>query len=113
VNSFISLTNLVYLATLTRRVPVLPPFVPMHVGHEHQSLPFGDIFDLPALSATLGMPVLDWHHVKRMHPAPVEWDALGCWSDRMTRDGKTDYPWQSDWRLGIGARSCMLCLCMC
>jgi hypothetical protein len=102
-NSFMSLVNLIYLGTLTGRAVLLPPFVPLHIGHTAFSLPFGDVFDLSALSASIHTPVLDWHHVKRTHPDPMQQDAIGCWGTALTQYGSPQHPWQSDTRLGVGA----------
>ena len=99
--------NMVYLGTLTDRVPIIPPFAPDH--HICQSLlfssknkilillrgcsassagiiPFGDIFDLEHLRHVLRSPILEWRDVKKLpHDDPYstsEIENLGCWSAR-------------------------------
>lgn len=60
--------NLLYLALLTERVPILPFFTPTHVatgakGHVG-GIDFGEVFDIPRLSREIGKPVLEWWQVK-------------------------------------------------
>ncbi|KAG8699792.1 hypothetical protein FRC09_006377 [Ceratobasidium sp. 395] len=79
--------NLIYLATLAGRTPIIPPLLPSHFGKLDTVAPmnFGDVFDIPRLSAKLGSPVLEWREVKSitysnnsgMAPKTEE---IGCWS---------------------------------
>jgi hypothetical protein len=96
---------MIYLGTLTDRVPIIPPFAPDH--HICQSfailsknnflngllsassagiIPFGDIFDLEHLRDVLRSPILEWRDVKTLpHHNPYstsEIEELGCWSSR-------------------------------
>ena len=70
--------NLLYLAKITERLPILPPFVPSdHLGRVG-NIDFGEIFDMPTLRKGLQMPVLEWHEVKNQNSS--ETDELGCWN---------------------------------
>jgi hypothetical protein len=68
---------MVYLATLTDRVPVLPPFVPLHIGGDAGYISFGDVFNTTRLSQAIGIPVVEWKDVKR--PGSHILDEMGCW----------------------------------
>ena len=72
--------NLLYLALITDRIPVIPKFTPSHVladGHV-DDLPFGDVFDVPRLASLIRSPVLEWRDVK-MDESPVV-ESMGCWA---------------------------------
>ncbi|KAK1233665.1 hypothetical protein PQX77_003160 [Marasmius sp. AFHP31] len=77
-NDVITYANLIYLALITDRVPVLPVFVPTHIGGEVPPITFGDVFDVPRLRKELGKPVLEWREVK--DEKSVEIEDIGCWS---------------------------------
>ncbi|KAF5321848.1 hypothetical protein D9619_001468 [Psilocybe cf. subviscida] len=87
-NQFMGYANMIYLATLTDRVPILAPFAPdHHINKEAGVVPFGDIFDLDTLRQNLRTPVLEWRDVKNLtFPAggdpysTSEVEPLGCWS---------------------------------
>jgi hypothetical protein len=79
-----------YLATLTGRIPIIPPLLPDHFGKLDTVAPmkFGDVFDIPRLTDKLGFPVVEWHEVKPLsysvkgaQGASVD-EPLGCWSTR-------------------------------
>ena len=70
--------NLVYLAMISQRVPIIGPFTPSHIGGEAGSIPFSEVFDLDRLSTAIGMSVVEWGEVK--DPASTEIENLGCWS---------------------------------
>lgn len=70
--------NLLYLAMITNRIPVLPPFSPSHIQGSSPRIPFGEVFDVPRLSRTLHMPILEWRDLKG--PAYGDLEPLGCWS---------------------------------
>jgi hypothetical protein len=81
--------NLIYLALLTHRVPILPPFAPVHVGSSAGLVSFGEIFDVPHLSRALHTPILEWHEVKDIVPEHgAQTEALGCWSLFATIEGE-------------------------
>ena len=79
--------NLLYLSILTKRVPVIPPFLPSHFGtlEDADAMNFGDIFDVPLLSSKLGKPVIEWSELKLLNspteggPGPLV-EKIGCWS---------------------------------
>ncbi|KAG6330606.1 hypothetical protein ID866_8483 [Astraeus odoratus] len=77
-NDVMTLGNLIYLAMLTERVPILPRFLPTHVGGDQPYIPFSEVFDIPRLSRTLRMPILEWDQVKDLNSTTV--DELGCWA---------------------------------
>jgi hypothetical protein len=68
---------MIYLARITDRVPVLPPFVPLHIGGDAGSIPFGDVFNTTRLGQAIGIPVVEWRDVKR--PGSDIVDEMGCW----------------------------------
>ncbi|KAF8133468.1 hypothetical protein K438DRAFT_2128617 [Mycena galopus ATCC 62051] len=81
--------DLIYLAQLTNRVPIIPRFRPVHIdGHD---IDFSDIFDLPRLQKEVGIPILEWREVKFNNlgckPGHRKQD-IGCWDVQfMTWDG--------------------------
>jgi hypothetical protein len=70
--------NLLYLALITERVPVIPYFTPTHVGGSAPTLAFGEVFDIPRLQKAIGAQILEWHQVKDPQSEVV--DTMGCWS---------------------------------
>lgn len=76
-NQIISHIHLIYLALLSERVPVIPPFVHNpHVGWDGPLLSFGEVFDVDLLRAGLRKPVLQWSDVQAQSGVP---EPLGCW----------------------------------
>jgi hypothetical protein len=59
-------------------VPIIPKFIPSHIGGDTPPITFGDVFDVPRLQSALGIPVLEWHQVKDVDSENL--DDLGCWS---------------------------------
>ncbi|KAI8983184.1 hypothetical protein BD414DRAFT_547951 [Trametes punicea] len=91
-NDQITIGNLIYLALITDRVPILPPFT-SYINAAAMPLPFSEIFDVPRMSLALDSPILEWHMVKdsdRSHAEGVK-DELGCWNiwevDNVHSDG--------------------------
>ncbi|KAJ7627140.1 hypothetical protein FB45DRAFT_835412 [Roridomyces roridus] len=77
-NQVINYMNVLYLAQITHRVPIIPRFRPVHIpGDNTPHRDFGDVFDVPALSKKLGMPILEWKEVKDLKSETLE--DLGCW----------------------------------
>jgi len=76
-NDVMTYANLIYLARLTERVAVLPPFIPSHIGGEAGSIPFGHVFNTTRLGQSIGIPVIEWQDVKKPD-TPVK-DDMGCW----------------------------------
>ncbi|KAK2460112.1 hypothetical protein APHAL10511_007878 [Amanita phalloides] len=76
-NDVITYMNILYLATITRRIPIIGVFTPTHVGYYSETIDFGKVFDVPRLSKAIGLPVLEWHEVKDRNSSEV--DVLGCW----------------------------------
>ncbi|TFY82083.1 hypothetical protein EWM64_g1930 [Hericium alpestre] len=70
--------NLIYLAMITERVPIIGRFIPSHIGGDAGDVAFGEVFDVDLLSQAIGMPILEWDDVK--DPFSKEIDELGCWS---------------------------------
>jgi hypothetical protein len=72
--------NLVYLALITDRIPVLPKFTPSHVLMDGSvgDLPFGEVFDIPLLSLLIKSPVLEWRDIKIDESPAME--TMGCWA---------------------------------
>jgi hypothetical protein len=86
-NQFMEMATLIYLGILTKRVPVMPAFLAEHFSKvaDIAPTPLSEIFDVPYLSEKLGIPVVEWHQLKRTAyssadgPEP-EMEKLGCWS---------------------------------
>lgn len=57
-------TNLIYLALITERVAIIPPFVPFDDIGSGPDLEFGQVFDVTRLQKEMGKPVLEWYQVK-------------------------------------------------
>jgi hypothetical protein len=60
--------HIIYLGLLTRRVPILGPFAPTHVGSPNSAgfRPFGDLYDIKYLASKIALPVIEWRDVKRL-----------------------------------------------
>ncbi|KAG8904306.1 hypothetical protein FRC01_008790 [Tulasnella sp. 417] len=98
--------NMIYLAVISRRIPILSPLLPLelHVGAGGDSIDFGEIFDLPRLSEAIQTPILQWSDVKKgPYNSPFdpykedtvsggEMDFLGCWSLWPTMNKKEHEP---------------------
>jgi hypothetical protein len=56
--------NLLYLARLTERVPIIPRFQPVHLTGNVSHIEFSEVFDLPRLRKELRTPILEWDQVK-------------------------------------------------
>ncbi|KAI0074822.1 hypothetical protein K474DRAFT_1600968 [Panus rudis PR-1116 ss-1] len=76
-NDVMTLGNIIYLAILTHRTPILPAF-DSYIGKYAQPIPFSAIFDIDYLQHTLRMPILEWKDVKDI--TAEETDVLGCWN---------------------------------
>ncbi|KII94081.1 hypothetical protein PLICRDRAFT_36319 [Plicaturopsis crispa FD-325 SS-3] len=77
-NDVMTFANLVYMGLITDRVPIIPDFMPSHIGYDQAPIPFGDVFDVPRFSKSLEIPILEWRDVKNRDSEFV--DELGCWS---------------------------------
>ncbi|OBZ79026.1 hypothetical protein A0H81_00085 [Grifola frondosa] len=91
-NDVMTLGNLIYLALITSRVAILPPFT-SHIRSIAAPLPFSEIFDVPRLITALNAPVLEWSQVKDLEAAARQdvQDIIGCWNvwevDNVGADG--------------------------
>lgn len=65
-SQFIALTNGIYLAKLSDRVPILPPFAStLHEDRKEAGyLAFSKIYDVPYLESMLRHPIQDWDNLK-------------------------------------------------
>jgi hypothetical protein len=74
--------NLIYMALITNRIPVLPPFEPsLHTGLDLPSIPFSEVFDIERLSKAIDTPVLQWRDIKTWDNVSDDvLEPLGCWS---------------------------------
>lgn len=93
---------------LTRRVPIIGPFAPTHVGTAKDAgfIPFGDLYDVPRMARELEWPIVEWRDVKKQKVEGQVNEAIGGWSvwaryDTI-RDGKPRGNYICD-QLGIGA----------
>ncbi|KAG9016616.1 hypothetical protein FRB90_002777 [Tulasnella sp. 427] len=98
-NDFMAVINMIYLAYMSHRIPIVPPFLPSHshVGRGVKPMPFSDIFDLPRLREALQWPILEWSDVKKAkydvnfdeHHSEMEGadkEILGCWGAQQAFD---------------------------
>ncbi|KAG8874341.1 hypothetical protein FRB97_005966 [Tulasnella sp. 331] len=95
-NSFMSAANLIYLAMLSSRIPIMPPFSPGNIGglSEIGPIHFGDVWNIPLFREQTSVALLEWREVKKMGNAsqPAMMDILGCWTLHATAHGRTDPP---------------------
>ncbi|KIK35892.1 hypothetical protein CY34DRAFT_811817 [Suillus luteus UH-Slu-Lm8-n1] len=77
-NDVITYGNLIYLALITERIPIIPKFLSTHIDPSAPPFVFGDVIDVPRLSRAIGIHLLQWHEVK--DPESQVLDDLGCWS---------------------------------
>ena len=102
VNDVITYANLIYLGHITGRVPVVPIFIPSHIGGDAPSIRFGEVFDVPRFVKDSGIPLVEWHEVK--DPASEAIDELGCWNvweAVQSYEHQPRYSWVTD-HLGLG-----------
>ncbi|KJA28528.1 hypothetical protein HYPSUDRAFT_128961, partial [Hypholoma sublateritium FD-334 SS-4] len=77
-NDVMTYMNLIYLGSLTNRVPILPQFTPSHIGGGVPPIDFGEIFDVPRLRIEMNRPLIEWHEIKIRNAEAVQ--ELGCWN---------------------------------
>lgn len=77
--------NLIYLAVLAGRVPVIGDFAAAHMHGNPGFLPVSEVYDLPRLAETLQMPILEWRDLKNRSSRIME--EIGCWSLQHTLFG--------------------------
>ncbi|KAG8958464.1 hypothetical protein FRC00_002723 [Tulasnella sp. 408] len=98
-NDFILYVNLIFLAYMSHRIPIIPPFMPAssHIGRNGPVLQFSDVYDLPRLREVLNWPILEWSDVKmarynevfdsnKSEKEGVEKEVLGCWGAQQAFD---------------------------
>ncbi|KAK7021935.1 hypothetical protein VNI00_017164 [Paramarasmius palmivorus] len=65
-NEFMGMVNMIYLAMLSDRIPVIPPFAPEdHISENAGYVAFGDVFDLERYRNEVGQAVLEWRDIKK------------------------------------------------
>lgn len=89
-NDVMTYGNLIYLALITDRIPILPMFTPSHIGGGVPPIAFGEVFDVPRLRKLLGKPVLEWREVKDERSDVM--DELGCWNLWQAVQYRESYP---------------------
>ncbi|KAG1838331.1 hypothetical protein C8R48DRAFT_666854 [Suillus tomentosus] len=77
-NDVMTYGNLIYLALITERIPIIAKFIPSHVDNSAPPFAFGEVFDVPRLSQAIKSPIIEWHEVKDSESEVL--DDLGCWS---------------------------------
>ena len=77
-NDVMAYANLIYLGSLTERVPIVPMFTPSHIGGDANVIAFGEVFDVPRFINESGIDILEWDEVKDPESDVV--DDLGCWN---------------------------------
>ncbi|KAF7307044.1 hypothetical protein MIND_00497500 [Mycena indigotica] len=77
-NDVYTYINLIYLGLITDRIPIVPMFIPSHVGGHVPPIPFGEVFDVPRLRNEIGKSVLEWRDVKDINSTEI--DDIGCWN---------------------------------
>ena len=81
--------NLIYLGLITDRVPIIGRFIPTHVP-DAPPIPFAEVFDVPRLRRSLGVPILTWDEVKREDSEVL--DELGCWNVWQAVQYREEFP---------------------
>ncbi|KIY47379.1 hypothetical protein FISHEDRAFT_45371 [Fistulina hepatica ATCC 64428] len=89
-NDVMTYANLIYLGLITDRIPIIPMFIPSHVGSSVPPVPFGEVFDVPRLRNAIGVPVLEWRDVKDSDSDYL--DEIGCWNTWETVQYYEHYP---------------------
>lgn len=99
---------MIYLARITDRVPVLPPFIPSHVSGEAGFLPFSDVFNTTRLGQSLGKAVVEWSDVKKEGSETM--DEIGCWNVWEASQYDEHYPRGSGMtsHVNLGKLECLL-----
>ncbi|KAF8575748.1 hypothetical protein K439DRAFT_1397924 [Ramaria rubella] len=77
-NQVMAQINLLYIAILTGRVPVIADFVPGHMHGNPGFLAVSEVYDLPRLADALRMPIIEWSDIKDRSSHELE--DIGCWS---------------------------------
>ena len=101
--------NLIYLGTLTDRVPIIGMFTPSHIGGHVAPIAFGEVFDVPRFNTESGIQILEWEDVKDPESDVV--DDLGCWNVWEAVQSNEHHPRNSavpDW-LKLGMRNTLNC----
>ncbi|KAI0690914.1 hypothetical protein BC835DRAFT_1280090 [Cytidiella melzeri] len=94
-NDVMTMMNLIYLAKITDRVPIIPTFTPSwHIGGDAPGISFGEIFDVPRFIEEAGIELLEWRDVKDSKSEEVE--DIGCWSVWQAVQKSEDQPRGSD-----------------
>lgn len=104
-NDVMTYANLIYLGIITSRVPIIAMFTPSHIGGDAETIPFGDVFDVPRFIRDSGVDILEWREVK--DPGSNELEDLGCWNVWEAVQYNEHYPRRSavpGW-LGLGEPS--------
>ncbi|KAJ7103376.1 hypothetical protein B0H15DRAFT_209997 [Mycena belliarum] len=92
-NDVMTYMNLIYLGLITERIPIIPEFIPSHIGGHVPPIPFGEVFDVPRLRNALGVSVLEWRDVKQHNSTVLE--PLGCWNTWEAVQGREKFPRRS------------------
>ncbi|KAH9857996.1 hypothetical protein C2E23DRAFT_855905 [Lenzites betulinus] len=77
-NDIMTYANLIYLGSVTDRVPVVGMFTPSHIGGDVPPILFGEVFDVPRFNRESGIQIVEWYEVKDPESEVV--DDLGCWN---------------------------------
>ncbi|KAG1754887.1 uncharacterized protein EDB91DRAFT_1276371 [Suillus paluster] len=89
-NDVMTYGNLIYLALITERIPIIGKFTPSHVDNSAPPFAFGEVIDVPRLTQAIGIPLLEWHEVKDSESQVL--DDLGCWSVWETVQNEDPHP---------------------
>lgn len=92
-NQFQILCHLLYLASRTRRIPVVQLLQPVHLS-QWELRRWTDFFDMERMTRETGVPVLEWPDLKSAPPEstlPIE--QLACWSTTESALGEHADPW--------------------
>ncbi|KAF9518214.1 hypothetical protein BS47DRAFT_1256054, partial [Hydnum rufescens UP504] len=81
-NDWMTYINVIFLAQITNRIPIIGPFVPSHVGNGEEAgfVPFGDVFDVPRLAEAMHFPLLEWRDVKKPTVPGADRETFGGWT---------------------------------
>ena len=79
-NQFEVICHLLYLASRTRRIPIVPMLQPVHIP-EWTFARLSDFFDTERMSRETGIPYLEWPDLKAVPSNSTSHvEELACWS---------------------------------
>ncbi|KAL6310144.1 hypothetical protein BKA93DRAFT_721989 [Sparassis latifolia] len=100
-NDVMTYANLIYLGSITDRVPIIAMFTPSHIGGDAETIRFGDVFDVQRFNKESGIQIIEWDEVKDRNSTEIE--DIGCWNIWEAVQYNEDHPRGSaiPWHVGL------------